>query len=149
MLQAKYGDTVRVQYTGTLDNGKVFDATSWRGNQPLTLTLGEGKVLPGFEQAALLKKQAAGNGSLIAFELKGGIPAARRFLDNLSVAVLAVSLGGVETLIQHPASMTHAGMSREDRLAAGITDGLVRLAVGCEDIGDLLADFKTGLDGLR
>ena len=53
MLQAKYGDTVRVQYTGTLDNGKVFDATSWRGNQPLTLTLGEGKVLPGFEQAIM------------------------------------------------------------------------------------------------
>ncbi len=53
MLQAKYGDTVRVQYTGTLDNGKVFDATSWRGNQPLTLTLGEGKALTGFEQAIM------------------------------------------------------------------------------------------------
>jgi peptidylprolyl isomerase len=53
MLQAKFGDTVNVQYTGTLDNGKVFDATSWRGNQPLTLTLGEGKALPAFEQAIM------------------------------------------------------------------------------------------------
>lgn len=104
--------------------------------------------LPNFEQAELLRKQASGTGSLIAFELKGGIPAAQKFLDHLKVAVLAVSLGGVETLIQHPASMTHAGMSREDRLTAGITDGLVRLAVGCEDLNDLLTDFKEGLDRL-
>jgi methionine-gamma-lyase len=104
--------------------------------------------LPGFAQAELHKKQSAGPGSLIAFELKGGIPAARKLLDNLKVAVLAVSLGGVETLIQHPATMTHAGMSREDRLAAGITDGLVRLAVGCEELQDILDDFREGLDGL-
>lgn len=104
--------------------------------------------LPGFSQAGLMKRQAEGAGSLIAFELKGGIPAAKKLLDNLKVAVLAVSLGGVETLIQNPASMTHAGMAREDRLAAGITDGLVRLSVGCEDPEDLLRDFTEGLDRL-
>ena len=104
--------------------------------------------LPGFPQADLMAKQADGPGSLMAFELKGGIPAAKNLLDNLKVAVLAVSLGGVETLIQNPATMTHAGMSREDRLAAGITDGLVRLSVGCEDREDLLRDFREGLDRL-
>jgi methionine-gamma-lyase len=61
---------------------------------------------------------------------------------------LAVSLGGVESLIQHPASMTHAAVMREDRLAAGITDGLVRLAVGCEDRDDLVADLRRALDSL-
>jgi cystathionine beta-lyase/cystathionine gamma-synthase len=59
-----------------------------------------------------------------------------------------VSLGGVESLIQHPASMTHAAMKPEDRLAAGITDGLIRLSVGCEGKEDLVADFKQALDGL-
>ena len=61
---------------------------------------------------------------------------------------LAVSLGGVETLIQHPASMTHAGMTREQREAAGIGEGLVRLSVGCEDAEDLLADMEQALGGL-
>jgi cystathionine beta-lyase/cystathionine gamma-synthase len=61
---------------------------------------------------------------------------------------LAVSLGGIETLIQHPASMTHAGMSREARVRAGITDGLVRLSVGCEDLEDLRADLERALQGV-
>lgn len=104
--------------------------------------------LPGHPQADLIARQMAGPGSLISFELKGGIEAGKKLLGSLKLATLAVSLGGVETLIQHPASMTHAGMSRESRLKAGITDGLVRLAVGCEDKNDLLADFKEGLDAL-
>ncbi len=66
-------------------------------------------------------------------------------MNNLQMMTLAVSLGGVETLIQHPASMTHVGMSREQRCAAGISDGLVRLSVGCEDLGDLLADMEQAL----
>jgi methionine-gamma-lyase len=89
-----------------------------------------------------------GPGSLISFELKGGLEAGKRLLEGLQLATLAVSLGGVETLIQHPASMTHAAMKREDRLSCGITDGLVRISVGCEDRGDLVADLKRGLDGL-
>jgi methionine-gamma-lyase len=98
---------------------------------------------------ALIARQMDGPGSLISFELKGGLEAGKRLLDGLKVMTLAVSLGGVETLIQHPASMTHAGMSRDSRVAAGISDGLVRLSVGCEDLSDLVSDLKTGLDALR
>jgi methionine-gamma-lyase len=87
-------------------------------------------------------------GSLISFELKGGIEAGRKVLASVKIPALAVSLGGVESLIQHPASMTHAAVPRESRLAAGISDGLVRLAVGCEAKEDLVADMKQALDGL-
>jgi methionine-gamma-lyase len=96
-------------------------------------------------QHELAKRQMSGFGSMIAFELKGGIEAGRLVMDNVRLAALAVSLGGVETLISHPASMTHAGMARADRLAAGISDGLVRLAVGIEDVQDLVEDLGQAL----
>lgn len=101
--------------------------------------------LPSHPQHELAKRQMTGFGSMIAFELKGGIEAGRIVMDNVRLAGLAVSLGGVETLISHPASMTHAGMARENRLAAGITDGLVRLSVGIEDVEDILADLDQAL----
>ena len=104
--------------------------------------------LPGHPQADLIARQMAGPGSLISFDLKGGIEAGRKVLGNVRIPALAVSLGGGESLIQHPASMTHAAVAREDRLAAGITDGLVRLAVGCEFWEDLVADLKQALDSL-
>ncbi len=104
--------------------------------------------LPGHPQADLIRRQMAGMGSLISFELKGGIEAGKKVLGAVRIPALAVSLGGVESLIQHPASMTHAAVKREDRLAAGISDGLVRLAVGCEAKSDLVADLKQALDGL-
>ncbi|MCH7471396.1 PLP-dependent transferase, partial [bacterium] len=91
------------------------------------------------------ERQADGPGSLISFELEGGLEAGARLLDRLQLMTLAVSLGGIETLIQHPASMTHAGMSQEQRLEAGITDGLVRLSVGCEDAEDLIEDLRQAL----
>lgn len=97
-------------------------------------------------QHELVKRQMRGFGSMISFELKGGYEAGRRLMDNVRLAILAVSLGGVETLIQHPASMTHAGMSRESRLAADITDGLVRYSVGIEDVEDLQADLEQAMD---
>jgi methionine-gamma-lyase len=96
-------------------------------------------------QFALAQAQQDGPGSLIAFELAGGVEAGRRVMDGVRLAGLAVSLGGVETLIQHPASMTHAGMSPEARQAAGIADGLVRLSVGCEDVVDILEDLMDAL----
>ncbi|HRS29155.1 MAG TPA: aminotransferase class I/II-fold pyridoxal phosphate-dependent enzyme, partial [Phycisphaerae bacterium] len=96
-------------------------------------------------QHDLVRRQMSGFGSMISFELKGGIEAGVRLMDNVRLATLAVSLGGVETLIEHPASMTHAGMSREDRIAAGITDGLVRYSVGIEDVDDLIADLDQAL----
>jgi len=99
-------------------------------------------------QHAIAKKQMKGFGSMIAFELKGGFEAGKRMMDSVKLAVLAVSLGGVETLIEHPASMTHAGMSSADRLAAGFNDGLVRYAVGIEDVEDLIADLRQALDAI-
>jgi methionine-gamma-lyase len=97
-------------------------------------------------QHDMAREQMSGPGSMISFELKGGLEAGRVLMDNVRLATLAVSLGGVETLIEHPASMTHAGMSREDRLEAGISDGLVRYSVGIEDADDLIADLKQALD---
>ncbi len=97
-------------------------------------------------QHELAKRQMNGYGSMISFELKGGFEAGRTLMDNVRVATLAVSLGGVETLIEHPASMTHASMSPEARRAAGFTDGLVRYAVGIEDVEDLIADLRQALD---
>jgi methionine-gamma-lyase len=104
--------------------------------------------LPSHPQHELAKRQMSGFGAMISFELKGGLEAGRALMDHVKLATLAVSLGGVETLIEHPASMTHAGMSREDRLEAGITDGLVRYAVGIEDVEDLLADLDQALRSL-
>lgn len=83
-------------------------------------------------------KQMTGPGSMIAAELMGGINAGITVMNNIEIFQLAVSLGGVESLIQHPASMTHAGMGKEAREQAHITDGLIRISVGIEDVGDLL-----------
>ncbi len=106
-------------------------------------------LFPGLEshpQYELAKRQMDGPGSLISFEVKGGIEAGKRVLEAVKVCTLAVSLGGIETLIQHPASMTHAGMGKEARTHAGISDGLIRLAVGCEDADDLLNDLDQALN---
>jgi methionine-gamma-lyase len=97
-------------------------------------------------QHDLAKQQMSGFGSMISFELKGGLEAGQVVMDRVRVATLAVSLGGVETLIEHPASMTHASMSRVDREAAGITDGLVRYSVGIEDPEDLISDLKQAME---
>jgi methionine-gamma-lyase len=101
--------------------------------------------LPSHPQFELARRQMSGPGSMIAFELRGGVEAGRVVMDNVHLAGLAVSLGGVETLISHPASMTHAGMAREDRVQAGITDGLVRLSVGIEDVEDILEDLQQAM----
>lgn len=98
-------------------------------------------------QHELALRQMSGPGAMICFELKGGLEAGERLMNRVKVAALAVSLGGVETLIQHPASMTHSGMPREERLEAGISDGLVRFSVGIEDVDDLLEDLRQALDG--
>jgi len=101
--------------------------------------------LPSHPQFELAKKQMNGPGAMISFGLKGGFEPAKLLMDNVHLALLAVSLGGVETLIQHPASMTHSKVSREGKLKAGITDDLVRLAVGIEDVEDIIDDLKAAL----
>jgi len=99
-------------------------------------------------QHDLAARQMHGFGSMISFELAGGIEAGRILMDNVRLATLAVSLGGVETLIEHPASMTHAGMSPQARRAAGLSDGMVRYSVGIEDVEDLIADLRQALDAV-
>jgi cystathionine beta-lyase/cystathionine gamma-synthase len=102
---------------------------------------------PGLEshpQHAIAKKQQTGFGAMLSFDL-GGIEPARRLLNHVKLCSLAESLGGVETLISHPATMTHASVPAEMRKQIGITDGLVRLSVGIEDVEDLIADLNTAL----
>ena len=89
-----------------------------------------------------------GFGGLVSFEVKGGIPAAHQVLDSLQIPSIAISLGSTDGLVQNPASMTHNSVPREDRLAAGITDGLIRYSVGIENIEDLIADLDQALDQL-
>lgn len=101
--------------------------------------------LKSFPQYDLAKEQMAGPGAMISFELKGGYDAGVTLMNNVHLALLAVSLGGVETLIQHPASMTHAGLPKEAREQADITDGLVRFAVGIENVDDIIADLDQAL----
>jgi methionine-gamma-lyase len=97
-------------------------------------------------QYELSKKQQDGPGALISFGVKGGYQSGKILMDNVKLAVLAVSLGGIETLIQHPASMTHATVPAAERAATGITDDLVRLSVGCEHVQDLIADLDQALE---
>lgn len=96
-------------------------------------------------QYELGKKQMNGPGTMISFELKGGIKEGKIVMDNVKLALLAVSLGGIESLIQHPASMTHSKVSKENQEKAGITEGLVRFSVGIEDVEDIIADLEQAL----
>lgn len=99
-----------------------------------------------FPQHALAKRQMALPGGMIAFELRGGLDAGKRFLDALQLVTRAVSLGDAESLAQHPASMTHSTYTPEERHAHGISEGLVRISAGLEDTDDLLADVLRALE---
>ncbi len=98
---------------------------------------------PGHEIA---KRQMSGFGAMIAFELEGDLDAGRRFLDALTACRRAVSLGCTDTLIEHPASMTHAHLPPEERAAQGISDGLIRLSVGLEDAAEIEKDIVAALE---
>jgi cystathionine beta-lyase/cystathionine gamma-synthase len=99
---------------------------------------------PGYDRTRGLLK---GFGGMISFELKGGLAAAERFLQRVSLPIVAPSLGGVETLVTRPATTSHAGMRPDERQAAGISDSLIRLSVGIEDTQDLIEDFENALKG--
>jgi cystathionine gamma-synthase len=102
--------------------------------------------LPSHPQHELAKRQQSGFGAMVSFELRGGIPNVCAFLEGLRTFSLAESLGGVESLVAHPASMTHAAMDAEAQRAAGIGETLLRLSIGIEDVEDLLQDLRAGLD---
>ncbi|MCK4660528.1 MAG: PLP-dependent transferase [Phycisphaerae bacterium] len=100
-------------------------------------------------QYEIARKQMLGPGGMISFELRGGLEAGRTMMNAVKLCVLAVSLGGVESLIQHPASMTHASMGAEARHRANITDGLVRVSVGIEGVEDIIADLDQAMNAIK
>ncbi|MGZ3743754.1 MAG: cystathionine gamma-synthase [Pseudobdellovibrionaceae bacterium] len=109
-------------------------------------------IYPGLRshpQHVLAKEQMSGMGGMITFYIKGGLEAARTFLESVQIFALAESLGGVESLVEHPAIMTHASVPVENRKALGIDDSLIRLSVGIEDLEDLLADLKSAFDKVK
>ncbi|MFQ5756958.1 MAG: trans-sulfuration enzyme family protein [Acidiferrobacterales bacterium] len=101
--------------------------------------------LPSHPQYEIAKAQMSGFSGMISFELKGGLPAGKAVMNNVMLCGLAESLGAVETMITHPATMTHADVPAQERQARGLTDGLVRLSVGIEDVYDILADLEQAL----
>jgi cystathionine beta-lyase/cystathionine gamma-synthase len=104
--------------------------------------------LASFDQHDLAKSQASGFGAMLWFEVEGGVQAGKCLMDAVEVCTLAENLGSVETLITHPVTMTHADVEEAERQRVGITDGLVRLSVGLEDVEDLIGDLSKALDGL-
>ena len=104
--------------------------------------------LDSFAQKSLVEAQASGYGSMLWFEVKGGVEAGKKLMNTLQLWSLAENLGAVESLVTHSVTMTHADMPREERMAAGITDGLVRLSAGLESADDLISDLKQALDNL-
>jgi len=105
--------------------------------------------LKSYPQYQLAKRQQKSGGGIIAFEMKGGYNAGKALMDAVNLCTLAVSLGDCDTLIQHPASMTHAGMSEQAMKEAYITPGLVRLAVGIEHADDLIADLDQAMKSIK
>ena len=104
--------------------------------------------LPDHPQRSIIKRQMRGNGGMLSFRLKGGFNQCKKFLTSLRVFTVAESLGGVESLIEHPASMTHASVPKERRLKLGIADNLIRVSVGIEDVEDLVQDLERGFKAI-
>jgi methionine-gamma-lyase len=104
--------------------------------------------LESYPQHELAKRQLAASGGMLAFELSGGRAAGESFMNNLELCLRATSLGGVDTVVSHPASTSHRQFSEEQLAAAGITPGLLRVSVGCEDADDIVADFGNALERL-
>jgi cystathionine gamma-synthase len=126
----------------------AMELASWLVQQPAVSKV----FYPGLPTHAgheIALRQQSGFGAIVTFELAGGIPAVKAFLTGLQYFSLAESLGGVESLIAHPASMTHAAMAESARRAAGLTDGLLRLSVGIEAVEDLRSDLAAALARCR
>ncbi len=102
--------------------------------------------LPDHPAHALAARLFDGFGGMLSFELKGGEAAARTFMGRVTIPLIAPSLGGVESLLTRPAATSHSGLTPEDRLRIGVTDGLIRMSVGVEDPDDLIEDLIRALD---
>ena len=104
--------------------------------------------LPDHPQRSIIKRQMRGNGGMLSFQLKGSFNQCKKLLNSLRIFTVAESLGGVESLIEHPASMTHASVPRERRTKLGISDDLIRVSVGIEDVEDLVQDLNRGFKAI-
>jgi cystathionine gamma-lyase len=138
--------TLHVRMDRHEQNARAIAA--WLNTHPMV----EKVYYPGLEshpQHALAKKQQRGFGGMISFVLKGGLDESRRFLSTCKIFTLAESLGGVESLIEHPAIMTHASVPVENRKKLGIVDGFIRLSVGIEDLADLQADLEASFNAAK
>ncbi|RYF87313.1 MAG: cystathionine gamma-synthase, partial [Chitinophagaceae bacterium] len=102
--------------------------------------------LPSHPDYHITQKQMRHGGAVLSFELAGGLEAGKKFINKLAMCTRAVSLGTVDSLLSHPASMSHSGMTREDRIKSGVTDGLIRMSVGLESAEDITRDLKQALD---
>ena len=125
----------------------AMQVANWLDNQGQTSTI----YYPGLETSpfhGVAAKQMSGFGGMIAFELNGGKEAALKFINALNLIHCAVSLGDAETLIQHPATMTHATYSAEERAQFGISDDLIRISVGLESVSDIIADLSQAMQQL-
>ncbi len=125
-------------------NSNALELAKCLSNHPLVAKVNY-PGLPSFAEHDLARKQMYDFGGMMSFELKGGLEAGARMMNSVRIATLVVSLGNVDTLISHPASMTHASMPPEARRQAGISDGLVRLSVGIENIEDLMEDLDQAM----
>jgi len=122
----------------------ALELAAWLQKHPAI----ERVIYPGLKdhpQHALAKRQMHGFGGIVTIEVKGGLKKARRMLERCKLFALAESLGGVESLIEHPAIMTHASVPAANRKRLGISDGLIRLSVGVEDVGDLRDELERAL----
>ena len=111
------------------------------------ITMVKYPFLKSHPQYAIAKNQMKLGGNIVAFEIKGGIAAGRTFLDTIKMCSLSANLGDTRTIVTHPSSTTHGSLSEEDRLAVGITDGLVRVSVGLENVLDIIEDLEQALKG--
>ena len=128
-------------------SSNAMEIASWlEGHPRIDYVLYPG--LAAHPQHELSRKQASGFGAMVCFEVQGGVDAGKKLMHRVKLWSLAENLGSVESLITHPVTMTHASVPREQRIAAGITDGLVRLSVGLEDVDDLIADLEAALEAV-
>ncbi|MCY1402140.1 Cystathionine beta-lyase [compost metagenome] len=125
----------------------ALDLARWLEQQPQVARVYY-PGLPSHPQHELAQRQMRGFGGMISLDLRGDLDGSRRFLESVRIFALAESLGGVESLIEHPAIMTHASIPAETRAALGIGDTLVRLSVGVEDVEDLRADLAQALESV-
>jgi methionine-gamma-lyase len=138
-------ETLKVRMNAEMENARVL-ADFLRDHPKVARVSFLGHLEEGDEGYEVFKRQCSGPGSMIAFEVKGGEAEAFRFLNALQLVKLAVSLGGTESLAEHPGAMTHSDIPLEDQEKIGITPAMCRISVGLEDPGDLIADLAQALD---